>query len=86
MGSGLGWHRRITAAACRRPWHFLAAAVLLTAISAWATAELPIFTSRKALLPPETPVLKRLDSFLDRFGSASDLIVVVEGADRKSVV
>ncbi|MGZ8243176.1 MMPL family transporter [Methylomagnum sp.] len=64
----------------RRPWHILTLALLVSLLSVWATAHLPIYTSRQALLPQNTPVAERLNGFLKKFGAASDLIVVLEGA------
>lgn len=65
----------------RRFW-VLAVASVLTALAVWGTAKIDILTSRKALLNRDAEVSKRLDDYLRKFGSASDLIVVVEGAKR----
>ncbi len=64
------------------PWLILSIALVLTLLSIWGLSRLPVYTSRKALLPKETPVAKRLQKFIDKFGSASDLIVVLENAPR----
>jgi uncharacterized protein len=66
----------------RHPWQVLAIALLLSGLSIWAAIEIPFYTSRKALLPQDADVSKRLDKFLDRFGAASDLIICIEGAKR----
>ncbi len=63
----------------RHPWRVLVVALLLSLVAAWGTYLLPILTSRKALVPQDIPESKRLDRFLENFGSASDLILVVEG-------
>ena len=55
-------------------------ALVLSILAGWAAAQLPVYTSRQALLPQNTPVAQRLNAFLKKFGAASDLIVVLEGA------
>jgi len=69
----------------RHPWLVLAIALLVSGLSVWAAIEIPFYTSRKAMLPQDTDVSKRLNIFLDRFGAASDLIVIVEGAKRSEL-
>jgi predicted RND superfamily exporter protein len=66
----------------RHPWGVVAFALVLSILSGLASARLPVYTSRQALLPKDTEVARRLDSFLTKFGAASDLIVVLEGASR----
>lgn len=66
----------------RHPWWVLAFALALSLLAGWATAQLPVYTSRQALLPQNTDVAKRFNGFLKNFGAASDLIVVLEGAPR----
>lgn len=66
----------------RNPKWVLGLALLLSILAGWATAQLPVHTSRQALLPQDTPVAKRFNEFLQNFGAASDLIVVLEGAPR----
>lgn len=74
-------HAARAAEACaRRPWRVLALALVLSIISLWAISKLPVLTSRQALLPQDTDVVRRFDSFLTKFGAASDLIVVLENA------
>jgi hypothetical protein len=65
----------------RHPWRVLIAGLLVTALSFIGILNIPIFTSRKALLPEDAEVSQRLDSYLEKFGAASDLIVVVENAE-----
>lgn len=54
-------------------------------MAGWSTLQLPIYTSRQALLPKNTEVTQRFDAFLKNFGAASDLIVVLEGAPREKL-
>lgn len=68
----------------RHPYAVLAFALLLTILSGWTITDLPVYTSRQALLPKDTAVVQRLDAFLSKFGAASDLIVVMEGGSRES--
>jgi predicted RND superfamily exporter protein len=72
---------RVAQRCARHPWWVLSIALLLSVLAAWATAHLPVYTSRQALLPKNNAVSDRFDSFLAKFGAASDLIVVVEGAE-----
>ena len=69
----------------RNPWWILGAALLLSIIAGWATAQLPVYTSRQALLPQNTAVAKRFNDFLKNFGAASDLMVVLEGTPRSEL-
>ena len=69
----------------RNPWWILGVALVLSIIAGWATAQLPIYTSRQALLPENTAVAKRFNNFLTNFGAASDLMVVLEGAPRSEL-
>ncbi len=61
---------------------FLILALVMTLLSAWAAYNMDILTSRRALLPAKVDVTKRLNSFLKKFGSANDLIAVIQGAPR----
>src|SRR5512137_2075309 len=69
----------------RNPWRILGIALVLSILAGWATAQLPVYTSRQALLPQNTAVAKRFNDFLKNFGAASDLMVVLEGAPRKEL-
>ncbi len=69
----------------RNPWRILAVALLLSMLAVWAAAQLPVLTSRQALLPQNTAVAKRFNEFLKNFGAASDLMVVLEGAPRNEL-
>ncbi|MBI4767505.1 MAG: MMPL family transporter [Deltaproteobacteria bacterium] len=63
-------------------WLVLSMALALTLFSLWGISKLPVYTARKALMPQKIPVAQRLQKFIDKFGSASDLIVVLENAPR----
>ena len=69
----------------RNPWWILGVALALSILAGWATAQLPVHTSRQALLPQNTAVAKRFNDFLKNFGAASDLMVVLEGAPRSEL-
>lgn len=69
----------------RNPWWILGGALALSILAGWATAQLPVHTSRQVLLPQNTPVAKRFNDFLKNFGAASDLMVVLEGAPRSEL-
>ncbi|MDO9270782.1 MAG: MMPL family transporter [Methylobacter sp.] len=69
----------------RNPWWILGMALALSILAGWATAQLPVHTSRQALLPQNTAVAKRFNDFLKNFGAASDLMVVLEGAPRSEL-
>jgi predicted RND superfamily exporter protein len=69
----------------RNPWWILGVALALSILAGWATARLPIYTSRQALLPQNTAVAQRFNNFLKNFGAASDLMVVLEGAPRSEL-
>ncbi|MDP1664568.1 MAG: MMPL family transporter [Methylobacter sp.] len=71
--------------AARNPWWILGMALALSILAGWATAQLPVHTSRQALLPQNTAVAKRFNDFLKNFGAASDLMVVLEGAPRSEL-
>jgi uncharacterized protein len=77
-------HRVAKIAECfaRNPKWVLGFALVLSILAGWATAQLPVHTSRQALLPQNTEVAKRFNHFLQNFGAASDLIVVLEGTSR----
>lgn len=66
----------------RNPGRILGVALVLSILAGWATAQLPVDTSRQALLPQNMAVAKRFNDFLKNFGAASDLMVVLEGAPR----
>ena len=76
---------RIAERFARHPWWVLGVTLALSTIALWATLQLPIYTSRQALLPKNTEVTQRFDAFLKNFGAASDLIVVLEGAPTESL-
>lgn len=67
------------------PWRILGVALALSILAGWAMAQLPIYTSRAALLPQNTAEAKRFNDFLKNFGAASDLMVVLEGVPRNEL-
>jgi predicted RND superfamily exporter protein len=69
----------------RHPRWILGLALALSILAGWATVQLPVLTSRQALLPQNTAVAKRFNDFLKNFGAASDLMVVLEGAPRSEL-
>lgn len=79
--------RVATIAECfaRNPKKILGLALVLSILAGLATAQLPVHTSRQALLPQNTAVAGRFNDFLKNFGAASDLIVVLEGAPRNEL-
>ncbi len=69
----------------RNPKKILGVALFFSILAGWATAQLPIHTSRQALLPQNTAVANRFNHFLENFGAASDLMIVLEGAPRSEL-
>jgi predicted RND superfamily exporter protein len=49
-------------------------------LAAWGSSTLKIYTARNALFPKYIDVYQRLESFLQKFGAVSELVVVVEDA------
>ncbi len=86
--NGLNISRRVAKLAeylASHPWRVLALALVLSLAAGWAAAQLPVHTSRQALLPQDTDVARRFNAFLKNFGAAADLIVVLEGAPREEL-
>ena len=54
--------------------------LVLTGLSAWGSSNIKIFTARNAIFPKYIDVYQRLESFLQKFGAVSELVVVVEDA------
>ncbi len=73
---------RLARLCARHPWQVLAVAFVMSLFAAYGAARLPVYTSRQALLPQDTEVARRLNSFLEKFGAASNLVVALEGAPR----
>ena len=69
----------------RHPYWILGLALMLSILAGWSTAQLPLHTSRQALLPQNAEVTQRFNAFLKNFGAASDLIVVLEGASQNEL-
>jgi len=76
---------KTAAGIARRPWTVILCALILTGVATIGVFSIPFITSRKALLPKQAEVTVRLERFLKKFGAASDLIVVLEGAPRQAM-
>jgi predicted RND superfamily exporter protein len=76
---------RLAECFARNPWKILVLALSMSVLAGWATSQLPVHTSRQALLPQDTAVAKRFNDFLKNYGAASDLMVVLEGAPRSEL-
>jgi len=77
--------RSLAFLSARHPWWVLATALIISLLAVQAVIHLPVLTSRQALLPQNTEVAGRLNRFLDKFGAASDLVVVLENAPKESL-
>ena len=67
-------------AIARRPWRVLIVVCVLTGLAAWGSSNLTIYTARNALFPKYIDVYQRLESYLQKFGAVSELVIVVEDA------
>ncbi len=74
--------RQLALTSARSPWITLGITLVLSGWALMSAIQLPVYTSRQALLPQDTEVAKRLEQFLQQFGAASDLVVVLENAPR----
>ena len=63
----------------------LIAVLVVTVLAAWGSSTLKIYTARNALFPKYIDVYQRLESFLQKFGAVSELVVVVEGAPQEQL-
>ena len=70
----------VAASIAKHPWHVLFVVLLLTGLAVWGVSTLKIYTARNALFPKYIDVYQRLESFLQKFGAVSELVVVVEDA------
>ena len=70
--------RQLALTSARSPWITLGITLVLSGWALMSAIQLPVYTSRQALLPQDTEVAKRLEQFLQQFGAASDLVVVLE--------
>jgi len=77
--------RSLAFLSARHPWWVLGTALIISLLAVQAVTHLPVLTSRQALLPQNTGVAGRLNRFLDKFGAASDLVVVLENAPKDSL-
>ncbi|HEY1375239.1 MAG TPA: MMPL family transporter, partial [Gemmataceae bacterium] len=74
----------LVAAVCRAPWTVLSISTALALVSAWAFyTRLEYRTQRSDLMNPQKDYQKRWRQYLAEFGDDDDMVVVVEGSDRK---
>ena len=64
----------------KHPLRVLFVVVVLAGFAVWGVSTLKIYTARNALFPKYIDVYQRLESFLQKFGAVSELVVVVEDA------
>lgn len=71
---------RLAAAIAHHPWKVLLLVMVVAGLAVRETSTIKIYTARNALFPRHVDVYRRLDSFLQKFGAVSELVVVVEDA------
>ena len=69
---------KVAATIAKHPWRVLFVVVVLAGFAVWGVSTLKIYTARNALFPKYIDVYQRLESFLQKFGAVSELVVVVE--------
>jgi len=72
---------RLTAASLRRPWSFLAGALILAAAGAWLASHLEIRSSFQELLPSDVPSVQHAKELARRVGGDGTVFVVVEALE-----
>jgi predicted RND superfamily exporter protein len=72
---------RLTRASLRHPWRFLAAALALSAASAWLASGLEIRSSFEELLPEDVPSVVHAKELVRRVGGDGTVLVNVEALD-----
>ena len=78
--------RALTELVLRAPWTTLTLCVGLAIASSYLTAtRLQFKTSRADLISPEVDYQRRWLAYIDQFGDASDIVVVVEGPNREAI-
>jgi uncharacterized protein len=78
--------RALTELVLRAPWTTLTLCVALAIASSYLTAtRLQFKTSRADLISPEVDYQRRWLAYIDQFGDASDIVVVVEGPNREAI-
>jgi predicted RND superfamily exporter protein len=80
QSSALPFIEKTARAIARYPWRVLIVVFVVTVLAAWGSSTLKIYTARNALFPKYIDVYQRLESFLQKFGAVSELVVVVEDA------
>ncbi len=71
---------RAAAGIATHPRFVLLVVLVLALVAGWGTSTIRIYTARNALFPKHVDVYRRLESFLQKFGAVSELVVVVESA------
>ncbi len=69
---------QVAAAIATYPRYVLLVVLALAILAGWGTSTIEIYTARNALFPRHVDVYRRLENFLQKFGAASELVVVVE--------
>ena len=77
--------KRLAIRCASHPFAVIGIALLVSLLAIQAAIQLPVYTSRQALLPQNTEVAARLNRFLETFGAASDLVVALENAPRETM-
>jgi hopanoid biosynthesis associated RND transporter like protein HpnN len=71
---------------CRHPWLVLTAALVTCALSTYASyTRLEYRTQRSDLVSPDKDYQQRWRQYLAEFGDDDDMVVVVQGADRRQM-
>ena len=76
---------KVAATIAKHPWRVLFVVVVLAGFAVWGVSTLKIYTARNALFPKYIDVYQRLESFLQKFGAVSELVVVVEDAPQSQL-
>ena len=72
---------RVTEAAVARPFAFLAASLLIAAISVWGASHLEIRSSFQELLPEDLPSVREVKELIRRVGGDGTVLVMIESQD-----
>jgi hypothetical protein len=80
------WLVGLVLAVCRRPRLVLATALALAVLSTWAfCTRLTYQTHRNDLVSPNKDHQQRWRNYLAEFGNDDDMVVVVQGSDRRAM-
>lgn len=75
---------RVTEAAVARPGSFLAAALVIAAVSVWGASHLEIRSSFQELLPEDLPSVREVKELIRRVGGDGTVLVMIESQDGAS--